>query len=81
MSTEIYTSPPPTQSTNISPFIKRTKDMKEKKQINMKIRLGSIVKVKLGDMEKNKGRGGNQENKKRIGGMCPCCGREEEVCS
>ena len=46
-----------------------------KKQNKRKIGVGSVVKAKVGELEKITREGGKQENEERGGGMCPGCVR------
>ena len=62
-----------------SPVITIAEGMKEKKRIKTKIRVGSVVKAKVGEMEEITGGGKKHEDEERSGGTFPRCGGEEEV--
>ena len=50
--------------------------MEENNIIKKNIRVGFVVKAKVGETKEKKGEE-NQEEKERGGKMCPGCGREE----
>ena len=50
-----------------------------KKQTKTKIGVGSVVKAKVGELEKITRGGGEQDDEERGGVMFPDCGGEEEV--
>ena len=60
----IYNYPPPPNYNNILTVVTSTNDMKEKKRIKTKVGVGSVVKVKVGEMEDTTREGRRRINRK-----------------
>ena len=60
----------------ISPVVTISEAMKEKKRIKMKIRVGFLVKAKVGNIGGEYKGGKKQEDEERCGEVCPVFGGE-----